>query len=279
MNICPPFLYRYLKPTPEHLQDIFQRRRLHFAEVDTLNDPFDCAIGLNLPPYHDISPKTMNLWKKYFSHLAMEDDPSLSLTESQELAEQVIINGFPPKEILELKTGIRNLLKERARLTRVCCFSSTPRSPMMWAHYSDNHRGIVIQFDTRFMGDPLSNEIRCYKIKYSQYFPDLEEYLDAADKAPDVFALLFLCRKSIEWQAEKEWRFFTYDNEPYLGFCEKMVSGVIFGSDTKEGLKEEIKSWVSDWNNKPLFYNTTPSSTRFRMHITKHISEPLNDQT
>ena len=48
---------------------------------------------------------------------------------------------------VDLRVGIR-AKKEQINLTEgLLCFSRTWRSPLLWSHYADKHRGIALGFD------------------------------------------------------------------------------------------------------------------------------------
>lgn len=102
----------------------------------------------------------------------------------------------------------------------------------MWAHYADDHNGIVVQFD----GDHpfLSTEdFRGGAVSYRDERPVLS-YSNI--RSPELFF-----RKSTEWSYEREWRFVRYlqeadeviEAEPspihLYGLPPDLITGIIIG--------------------------------------------------
>jgi hypothetical protein len=104
---------------------------------------------------------------------------------------------------------------------RTLCLTREPLSPLMWAHYADQHRGIVLGIDTELAG--LNDFTRCVipaqhgSIRYTRTKPKhAYEALPAVANGPrfqdgfDPRALTFLERnflfKSAEWHYEEEVR-------------------------------------------------------------------------
>jgi Protein of unknown function (DUF2971) len=87
--------------------------------------------------------------------------------------------------------------------------TETPDNLLMWAHYGDNHKGVVIGFDEAhpfFQGsEVVAGLSRLSKVEYSQKRPVLS--VTTRDN-PKVFL-----RKSTEWAYEKEWRLIRPLNE------------------------------------------------------------------
>lgn len=88
---------------------------------------------------------------------------------------------------------------ELAQKLGLICLSKTRRSPAMWAHYTDNHEGVCLQFEVTF--DHI------FEVKYQteKLFPDitLETFSDHVDL--DNIRKIWGA-KSKDWSYEKEWR-------------------------------------------------------------------------
>lgn len=103
----------------------------------------------------------------------------------------------------ELRKIGRALTSHLASKSGLMCFSDNWRSPVMWAHYADKHRGMCLGFDV-----PHEEENRL--ISPVQY--NIERLQFALDRTKDMYgidgdfirALMFT--KSKEWAYEQEWR-------------------------------------------------------------------------
>jgi len=115
-----------------------------------------------------------------------------------------------PFELLPYEMTDRNrrvtLMKTRDELSRnrgVLCFSASWRDPVVWAHYSDKHRGLCLGFE-------IPDE-HCKKVKYVEnrlQFPRVPTLADAE-------VLLFT--KYINWQYEEEIRVWAALNDSEEG--------------------------------------------------------------
>lgn len=143
------------------------------------------------------------------------------------LMQQFIPNlaSFLDSQFQELKNGIRNQTKR-------ACLSGNIESPLMWAHYADNHKGFAIGYD--FTGNiiiPCKNcpNRLCNNIKHAVIYPmlysddrfdatqygkwSIEQYIKTCFgiTAETVFDDDFLftkaaLHKSNDWKYEDEWR-------------------------------------------------------------------------
>lgn len=104
-------------------------------------------------------------------------------------------------------------IHDMRRRMRVFCLSETDCSILMWSHYADQHRGVVLGFDTeameRFWRRPLES------INYTDELPQLID--PKAWSRSIIFGLTepdlkvhereWALTKHSDWGYEKEWRF------------------------------------------------------------------------
>jgi len=131
-----------------------------------------------------------------------------------------------------LESYFYNLKNEIRNRTKIACFSENIKSPLMWAHYADNHKGFAIEYD--FRGNSISlcancPNRSCSNIKWAAIYPIIysDTRFDATQygkwyieqcmkiylgiKEETVFDDEFLftkaaLHKSNDWEYEKEWR-------------------------------------------------------------------------
>lgn len=252
----------------DRIGDVLVNRRLHFADPARFNDPFDCALGIDL--HHG---GTTEDWVEYFIHLVEEDEPDSTPQYRQARAEDNVRRErySAPAFLDEAEKGIRHKVKEFGSTQGVLCLSSDPRNVMMWAHYAGNHGGLVLCFDTRYMGNHASGELRCFQVKYGLSFPNLPEYLEALRALRDgdnrAFNILFFCRKSRDWIYEKEWRFFANKPDSFIEFDPPMLSGIIFGWKMTQYTRQLVTAWAASLTCQPRLLQAEPCENRFRMNI------------
>jgi hypothetical protein len=116
----------------------------------------------------------------------------------------------------ELRTALATRIVERlpsvqAGFTRLqsrygglLCLTSNPGSVVMWAHYADNHRGIVVEFDRSW---PLFSEAKGLRyVSYVTQRPRWDEAVaeGSAEEKAQYDAVIF--HKNQEWSYESELR-------------------------------------------------------------------------
>jgi len=148
---------------------------------------------------------------------------------------------------------------------RILCFSSKCDVAPMWAHYADQHRGVVLKFRANDRGRASSPWINAQRIRYEDKL-----LLSAADVAESLkqdgkneqfrhFLQKWLCVKHPDWRHEYEWRCFTLSNfgEPprycHWGVDENDFEGVYFGLNASEQNKAELIFYAGKYPNMKFF--------------------------
>jgi hypothetical protein len=208
-------LYKYISSVI--WTKVLKERRLRFSPPSVFNDPFE------MQPFYE----------------PLSDDPAvqehLNVSEMKGVLEELFLEQYPslPEEIKELVptdflksyAGLISpfeLQHSPALLTQltsvisrglydgfnehlgVLSLSEKRDDLLMWAHYSEHHKGLVIGFDSNheYFNQKLSpsDEFRhLRKVRYSITRPVIR--LSTADDATDI-----LLTKSADWRYEEEWR-------------------------------------------------------------------------
>jgi len=170
--------------------------------------------------YLDISEFTLiNLWNR---HIFLNDpeefndvfEGSVSISETSE------------------DTGLsyRRLSPKDLNL-RISCFSEINNNVLMWSHYADSHRGLVLEYSTAY--SPFSSAIPIkYKSNLSQ-----DEYPDLFD---DNQFFPWYEFKGEPWAYEKEWRIINHGAVSELSYPSEALKRVIFGINTDTSLQAII---------------------------------------
>lgn len=114
------------------------------------------------------------------------------------------------------------MLDFRRRL-RVLCLSENSTSVTMWSHYADQHRGVLLTFNTNLLEDGLKRPIK--DVLYEDTPPvviDMEEwyrsiYLGLPQPVINKDSSVWTRTKSPEWKQEQEWRLTTLAQKGTLG--------------------------------------------------------------
>jgi len=143
-------LFKYVRP--ERL-DILENSRIGFSPPASFNDPFECLPSASLV---DEPGWLKYLQARYFEkeraeeHIraAIEKRPVRILRPS---APEMLVD-----EINRLRPGIKRVamgtMDRHRNGFRICCLSAVApemlEGLLLWAHYTDQHKGFVIEFDS-----------------------------------------------------------------------------------------------------------------------------------
>lgn len=173
----PRLVYRYMNAATGW--ECLKEGSLAFTPPGLLNDPFDSNPALDF-----------NISDEQLERLRQRRPPGMPLDRARtQAAMKRTRNAF-----LYNTSG-------------VACFTSKRDDPLMWAHYGDKHRGVMVGFDAKQFG-------HLQHADYSETRPRVDAEASEVDKA--------LLVKSSIWGYEDEWRLTAK-----LSRCEvRIVGGV-----------------------------------------------------
>lgn len=259
-RIATLYKFRAFDPVhPEYIANIFSRRELHFPAPSTLNDPFECK-----PYVYAAAPITpiarLQTQKKIREHFKMHDVPRY---ESRRRSRIAMTPGFMEQRAKELTAQLPAALDE----FRLCSFSSSCDSLLMWSHYTDSHKGICLEFGAKNhdFGSAL-------KVEYSSVYPTLEFF----DVDPTASAKAMILTKSEDWIYENEYRLVTkllphpeqiqLHNDKFI-FQAKCLIGVILGCQISAGNEKMIRDLVSAYPSTVAIKRAIQSASKFALEF------------
>lgn len=136
----------------------------------------------------------------------------------------------------DINAAIEAVYRYQKEAYRVLCLSCEYNNPIMWGHYSKNHSGILITFDTALImvnaNEPLSTFMEPVEYKDDMIaIPDDFLSLDRETQIGVIFKNTF--RKYTDWQYEKEYRgivsFDHEENKRYLELAPQCILEVVIG--------------------------------------------------
>lgn len=185
------------------LKKIFENKTLRFSSPLLFNDPFEFSFPV-----------------KY-----------LNVSESEDLNE-LINNSSTFNQNTLHDSALDNILKD----VGVLCLSANYDNILMWSHYADNHKGIVLELDVNhdfFKNEDTKNILfPLTKVSYQNersIFKNFEECIESGE-------IYFTKHKS--WEYEEEYRmpilFDESNNEDKynIKFPENLIKGVFIGVRT-----------------------------------------------
>ncbi len=231
----PPVLYKYT--TADVARLVLSTGRLRFQSPLRYNDPLDSQWDLMWPLF---TPEAENYERQLVEQAlrdpdawppdadpqfrsAMNDERSRieALPQEQHAAAiaQFVDDMAPPREV---PPEVRRQLLDMLRRLRVLCLSKTDRSLLMWSHYANQHRGVVLGFDSRTLETEFQRPFE--KVEYPESPPELLDYQawirstvlgTERPRLPDTRKLALT--KFSDWRYEKEWRFVWINAPGTLG--------------------------------------------------------------
>lgn len=251
----PTAFFKYT--TVDVAQKILSTQRLRWSSPLLFNDPFDCAFSL--APKFDIDAVKAKQSRRMAVLLTQLEEPTFDPTNRFAMQMRLlrkVCKGLPLQEVeTELKSDFESLFSDfhqRRRLTddlwkheyndlRVFCVSETNNNLLMWSHYADCHKGVVLQLECiKDLDVPL---LEAKPVCYSDDAPSMateEQWLDftlGLTPLPDgktVWENLVLT-KATDWRYEREWRVISkrrpYEKDGYedTPFDPTEVSKVFLG--------------------------------------------------
>jgi hypothetical protein len=206
----PTTLWKYMS-LGQYLESMIDNNTLWFSSPKDFNDPYDCNFECARKQF--TIDEIRAFWNKQKKN---EEIPNHT---AKEIIQQWANN---PNDFYEAIYGsFLNAIQDCG----VCCFSSEFNHPLMWAHYTRNHFGVCIGFDTQKL---LSNFEMVSKVKYDDEFPKINILDDL-----NIAAKQLVNAKSSHWSYENEIRILGPQRGTYP-FNKNAMSEVIFGLRTTE---------------------------------------------
>lgn len=231
------WLYKYMSNL-DYIKKSIETRTIYLSHPANFNDPFDSGFI--------ITPKSvMKFWchprflLQLIGGFLNESERSVILDAIHKGEHLVKIEDIlalivsKTKEDKRLDTLICMLLQARDYLSsgaespkvrfdenlKICCFSQTRSSFPMWAHYSNNHKGVCLGYNATNIQLSAENDIPSHALNTVQYTGSYTT--DEIESYDHPFY------KSDQWAYEKEVRIvcqmegnvlrFPYLREVYLG--------------------------------------------------------------
>ncbi len=260
------FFYKYVNA--EVAKIILATRKLRWSSPIGFNDPFD--LPEELPLAFDAS----HLQSAITAHFATairepqldSKDPLVRIVNRfvsnvdsaarNEIAQHITDHASVPTADAKLSFEMfKEFWKEEVKNLRVLCLAESNDVTTMWAYYSDDHRGFVLEFEAVDSLDSVFVAAR--GVTYQNETPEaitLDAWVHALSGG-DAFARMFIedypYFKTKDWAHEREWRLasFKRPGEEGLfsdyGFHPRELTGVYIGLRASDEDRRDILSLLS----------------------------------
>jgi hypothetical protein len=241
MNEIPEFLYKYISIKTDkkfrYFLSFLEQNELHLSQPDNFYDPYDCATGIN---FENETPESLK------NIIPTDGDGQ----EKKNITDKNISNFIKDKDKHDtVNQDIRNTSKTLNDKLGIYCLTENDYNYLpMWAYYGDNHKGLVIKFNTKFgiINELNTQKVPIYKVTYDESFP---KWSDLNDKLGHEYINVLSTRKSIYWSQEKEWRIIApqeYYTNSKIKYHNTILNSIYFGAEIEKRKKNKIISTVKN---------------------------------
>lgn len=229
-------LYKYLG-YDDGAKALLENGTLKYSHFTEFNDPFDCVVSYDIDDSIEYSKSRKDLMK------AVGD--KLKLSPSERISKR-------PSLLKNIENSIRNgeFHKSLMDPIGICCLSSVPDCILMWSHYSNHHKGIVVEFDTYqdkyTQLHDVEKKLIGYPIVYQDAMPKIslrngQDGFDAVERT--------ILTKAPNWKYEKEIRVLSTSCGPGIHkFDHSLISRVITGVKMTEGDYDDVVKRIKKIN-------------------------------
>lgn len=209
----PNRIFRY-RALNDFTLGALQSLSVYMCDLESLNDPYEClskvsqrSAELAMFGQPDFARKFQELYETTITEEEIKEivDSDDLLYKFNEVCHRKGILSLEDYEAVQ-KRG-KNLLPSpifdrKNDPMKICSFSERFDSLLMWSHYSDQHKGICIEYD---FSDHVQVNSFLYPIVYSD---DLFEFnlFQGNTTNPSNQMIISNSRKAKDWHYEKEWR-------------------------------------------------------------------------
>ncbi|MEI0581091.1 DUF2971 domain-containing protein [Brachyspira pilosicoli] len=153
----------------------------------------------------------------------------------------------PADPLVKLNKEAFKIVEEYISNIRICSLSPTYDNFLMWSHYSNEHKGICIEYDaTNFKESNTKIEkLILKKIIYTNKirFGNFEHIIAYNNLELDKYFLSLFYIKHKNWKYENEYRFIADTKEEYIDLP---IKAIYFGMNASDDDIKLIKSLVKD---------------------------------
>ena len=264
----PKRLFKYREVSEYSLSNL-SNDTLWCARADSFNDPYDCALSVELSPLCELAVTSARKLGFFtldeIGSIEQAEDPMQKLLELSASKN----TGVPAEQFYALrdkveearataKFGILDKMNNGLRNAyKICSLCQRIDSLLMWSHYTRNHQGFAMEYDFTRLPQQSPVARLLWPVIYDEKIYDASHVF--VRKSPDdpvnnLFAVGAAIHKGLDWQYEQEWRIVVPDgeNEPPQNIPVPKPIAVYLGAAIEPETAEKVIG-IADSKGIPVF--------------------------
>ena len=213
MTELPKRIFKYVS---SDRIDVLEKLLIRFTQPSCFNDPFEMRVSVDGHSPESLDKAEDEVNRGHFLQYALrggkysyEEFKKIQKSRNRKAMEKLKFDS----DYRKLKSSTRAFENWNANVG-ILSLSAEEKNLLMWAHYADSHRGLLIEFDPKhvFFNQPVATPQEgefdfgiLTRVIYLQTRPKMH-----VEKTSPFETLPMLKTKSIEWEKEKEWRVYQY---------------------------------------------------------------------
>jgi Protein of unknown function (DUF2971) len=244
-------LYKYLPP--DRL-DVLRRKAVRFTQPADFNDPFEFRPKIQALASSDyVRAHVEEHFETQVDEEVAKVPPSLRASIREIMLKNksmfpALVQPLQPHMLTRVAPAIDTILNLNVG---VFCLSELREPILMWGHYTSNHRGLVVGFEST---DSFFSKRRSESDEFGFLRPVIYQLRRPQVTLADTTSPVWFQTKSDDWSYEKEWRIVRplsqadqrIEADPYpiclFEFSPSAVREIIVGMRAKPALVEEVRS-------------------------------------
>lgn len=277
-----PILYKYTSAAAA--KEVLRTGRLRWSSPLRFNDPFDVPRQLDLPfTVDELREATVSRIEEYIAGTAQPAAGTpfeairdlVSGDQGRSALMLGIVRGTSHMLAMPYDAAMedfRSAWAEKVNHLRILCLACVGDSPAMWAHYADEHKGVVLLFESSDERD--SSTLLATPVIYRSEPPALplvdrwvrvflsEEEVDWSEYFHECYYV-----KSLEWSYEKEYRAISasQDEEPLysdMEFLREDLVGIVLGAAIDQADEDELRELAAGYPSAVVYRARHDQATR-----------------